>query len=157
MGTARPRHQTDTASAYWIAFGPHGPRALPPPGESTKVFAYTAIGMSVGVVIYFATHHFAGGPPPTMTKEWQEATNKYMKVRVTKRSTVIALMLCAYILDVCRRTRSSLSLVSQAKATQDQAWCKASLPRRTHSNRLQNLILRRLQLLRNWTMGNHRV
>ena len=68
-------------TAYWIAFGPHGPRAEAPPGESTKIFTYTAISIAVASVIFYATHAMARGPPPTMTKEWQEKTNEYFQVR----------------------------------------------------------------------------
>lgn len=71
---------TQCATAYWIAFGPHGPRALPPPGESTKIFTYTLIGVAASGVIFALTRHFAGGNPRTMTKEYQEATNEYFKV-----------------------------------------------------------------------------
>lgn len=67
--------------AYWIAFGPHGPRALPPPGENTKIFAYTLIGIGAAAVLFGITRSFAREPPRTMSKEWQEATNEYLKVR----------------------------------------------------------------------------
>lgn len=67
-------------SAWWIAFGPHGPRAQTPPGEWTKIWLYTFAGVGVSLVIYFAVHSFAKPPPRTMTKEWQEATNEYLKV-----------------------------------------------------------------------------
>ena len=68
-------------TAYWIAFGPHGPRAGAPPGEGTKIFTYTVLGVVASLVIFLATHHMANPPPGTMTKEWQEATNEYFKVR----------------------------------------------------------------------------
>nr|POF11528.1 cytochrome c oxidase polypeptide 5, mitochondrial [Quercus suber] len=66
-------------AAYWIAFGPHGPRALPPPGENTKIFMYTMIGIGAAAVIFGITRSFARDPPRTMTKEWQEASNEYLK------------------------------------------------------------------------------
>jgi cytochrome c oxidase subunit 4 len=66
--------------AYWIAFGPHGPRALPPPGEGWKVASYTAIGLAVAFGIVVALRFAARDPPSTMTKEYQEATNEYLKV-----------------------------------------------------------------------------
>jgi len=66
-------------AAYWIAFGPHGPRAEAPQGENTKVITYTLIGVLAGSVIFALTHHFSNPPPHTMTKEWQEATNEYFK------------------------------------------------------------------------------
>jgi len=66
-------------AAYWIAFGPHGPRKLPEPGENMKVFGWTAVGVGVSFVVFFIIRSFAGPPPSTMTKEWQEATNEYLK------------------------------------------------------------------------------
>ncbi|KXX75509.1 Cytochrome c oxidase polypeptide 5, mitochondrial [Madurella mycetomatis] len=66
-------------AAYWIAFGPHGPRALPPPGENKKVALYTAIGLGASFVIFATMRSFAKPAPHTMTKEWQEATNEYLK------------------------------------------------------------------------------
>jgi cytochrome c oxidase subunit 4 len=71
---------TDRFLAWWIAFGPHGPRAETPPGEWTKVWIYTAAGVAISAVLFLIIHSFARPPPRTMTKEWQEATNEYLKV-----------------------------------------------------------------------------
>ncbi len=68
-------------TAYWIAFGPHGPRALPPPGEGKKVALYTTFGLIASFIAFAAIRAFAGPAPASMTKEWQEATNEYLKVR----------------------------------------------------------------------------
>ncbi|KAK3392616.1 cytochrome c oxidase subunit IV family [Sordaria brevicollis] len=68
-------------AAYYIAFGNHGPRALPPPGENKKVFAYTAAGVLLSFVIFATMRSFAKPAPPTMTKEWQEATNEFLKAQ----------------------------------------------------------------------------
>lgn len=75
-----------TRPAYWVAFGPHGPRALPPPGEGLKVFSYTMIGVVAAGLIFGASRMFARGSPSTMNKEWQEATNEYMRVSFLKDS-----------------------------------------------------------------------
>lgn len=77
-------------AAYWIAFGPHGPRALPPPGEGTKVTLYTVIGIGVSFVIFATMRMFAGPAPHTMTKEWQEASNEYLKSQKADPFTGIA-------------------------------------------------------------------
>ena len=41
----------------------------------------TFLALLVSAVIYYGIHAFAKPPPRTMTKEWQEATNEYLKVR----------------------------------------------------------------------------
>ena len=67
-------------TAYWIAFGPHGPRALPPPGENWKVFGYTMLGVGVSFVIFCAIRMFARPAPGTMNAQYQEMTNEYLRV-----------------------------------------------------------------------------
>jgi len=68
-------------ASYWIAFGPHGPRAVPPPGENSKVLLYTMLGVGVSFAAFYAIR-LAGRPAPkTMTKEWQEASNEYLKAQ----------------------------------------------------------------------------
>lgn len=66
-------------AAYWIAFGPHGPRAERPKGENWRVFVRVSQLVAVSLVLYYAIRLFARPPPRTMTKEWQEATNEYVK------------------------------------------------------------------------------
>nr|CAB76570.1 cytochrome c oxidase subunit V [Podospora anserina] len=68
-------------AAYWIAFGPWGPRTEPPQGEGKKVFLYTVIGLGVTAAIFGTMRAFAKPAPATMTKEWQEATNEYLKAQ----------------------------------------------------------------------------
>ncbi|MCJ1259781.1 Cytochrome c oxidase subunit 5A [Lignoscripta atroalba] len=77
-------------AAYWIAFGPHGPRALPEPGEGWKVFSYTMIGVGVSFVIFLLIRTQARAPPDTMTKEYQEMTNEYLKSQNTEPITGIS-------------------------------------------------------------------
>ncbi|PGH18875.1 hypothetical protein AJ79_00291 [Helicocarpus griseus UAMH5409] len=66
-------------AAYWIAFGPHGPRAETPKGEGFKVFIQVLKYVAISAGVFYATRLFAQPPPRTMTKEWQEATNEYAK------------------------------------------------------------------------------
>lgn len=70
-----------SSAAYWIAFGPHGPRAVTPPGEGWKVLGYTLGGVAVSFAIFATVRMFAGKEPSTMTKEYQEASNEYLIVR----------------------------------------------------------------------------
>jgi hypothetical protein len=76
---------TGWIAAWWIAFGPHGPRAEAPPGEWTRVFLYSGIGLAISAALFLAVHSLSRPPPRTMTKEWQEATNEYLKVRIPLR------------------------------------------------------------------------
>lgn len=65
--------------AYWIAFGPHGPRALPPPGETKRVVMYTIAGVGISFALFWGIRQLARPPPKTMSREWQEKTNEYLK------------------------------------------------------------------------------
>lgn len=67
--------------AYWIAFGPHGPRSLPPPDEGKKVALGVAVGILASLALFSTSRLFAKPAPHTMNKEWQEAANEYLKVR----------------------------------------------------------------------------
>lgn len=80
-------------SAYYVAFGPHGPRApSSKPGDGIKVFAGTAALVGVAGIIFLSiraisksllftlnfTKALCLGPPPpkTISKEWEEAANQ---------------------------------------------------------------------------------
>jgi len=67
-------------AAYYVAFGPHGPRApTSAPGDGLKVFLATTALVGLAGVLYYVTHLFAAPPPKTLTKEWQEASNERAK------------------------------------------------------------------------------
>ncbi|KAI5800263.1 cytochrome c oxidase subunit IV family [Peziza echinospora] len=66
-------------ASYWIAFGPHGPRAAPPPGENKQIFLYTVAGVGISFLVFWGIRQFARPPPKTMSREWQEKTNEYLK------------------------------------------------------------------------------
>lgn len=110
--------------AWWIAFGPHGPRAGSPPGEWTKIWLYTAVGVGASAALFFFIHSFARPPPRTMTKEWQEATNEYLLV-----GPFLCWLSTSEILTRARVNVSILFMVSAAKATRARVSCKANLRR----------------------------
>jgi cytochrome c oxidase subunit 4 len=66
-------------AAYWIAFGPHGPRAEDPAGTGSKIFWGVVSGVAASVAIFGAIRLAAKPAPHTMTKEWQEASNEILK------------------------------------------------------------------------------
>ncbi|KAG4429517.1 Cytochrome c oxidase polypeptide 5, mitochondrial [Cadophora sp. M221] len=68
-------------AAYYIAFGAHGPRAQEPPNEGWKVFGYVCAGIGATFVLFSTIRMFAKGGPSTMNKEYQEATNEYLKAQ----------------------------------------------------------------------------
>ncbi|KAF2688820.1 mitochondrial cytochrome c oxidase-like protein subunit V [Lentithecium fluviatile CBS 122367] len=75
-------------AAYYIAFGPHGPRRPPPPDEGRKVFFLSAGIIAAACVVFSLTRLFANPVRPrTMTKEWQEATEEYMRNQGTEPIT----------------------------------------------------------------------
>ncbi|KAF2261637.1 COX4-domain-containing protein [Lojkania enalia] len=75
-------------AAYYIAFGPHGPRRPPPPDEGRKVFFLSASIIAAAIGVFALTRMFANPVRPrTMTKEWQEATEEYLKAQGTETIT----------------------------------------------------------------------
>ncbi|KID80559.1 Cytochrome c oxidase subunit 5 [Metarhizium brunneum] len=65
-------------AAYWIAFGPHGPRAVDPPGTNARVAWGIAVGLAASFAIFAAIRSFAKPEPHTMSKEYQEASNELL-------------------------------------------------------------------------------
>ncbi|TFK21296.1 COX4-domain-containing protein [Coprinopsis marcescibilis] len=64
-------------AAYFVAFGPHGPRApSSKPGDGLKIILGIAGVLGVTTAISFAIRSRAGPLPRTMTKEWEEAANE---------------------------------------------------------------------------------
>ncbi|OAX77538.1 hypothetical protein ACJ72_08162 [Emergomyces africanus] len=66
-------------AAYYIAFGPHGPRAETPKGEGVRIIVQVLKYLAISTAFFLAVRMVANPPPKTMTKEWQEATNEYAK------------------------------------------------------------------------------
>jgi len=67
-------------AAYFVAFGPHGPRRPPPPDEGRKVLFLTLGCIFTAFAVFGTTRMFASPiRPRTMTKEWQEASEEYLK------------------------------------------------------------------------------
>ncbi|KAL8712777.1 MAG: hypothetical protein Q9220_002985 [cf. Caloplaca sp. 1 TL-2023] len=76
--------------AYWIAFGPHGPRALPPPDEGKKIFWYTMLGLGVSGILFLLIRSQARPPPKTMTEQYQKMSNEYLKNQRTEAITGVS-------------------------------------------------------------------
>ncbi|KAI9636050.1 cytochrome c oxidase subunit V [Dioszegia hungarica] len=67
-------------AAYFVAFGPHGPRApTMPEGNTQKVFLYTAAAVAAAFGLFTFARSRAKGPAPTVTREYQEQMTEYMR------------------------------------------------------------------------------
>ncbi|EPQ57821.1 cytochrome c oxidase subunit IV [Gloeophyllum trabeum ATCC 11539] len=67
-------------AAYYVAFGPHGPRApVNPPGSGVKILFATLGLIGTTGLLYYALRQVSVKPPNTMTREWQEASNERAK------------------------------------------------------------------------------
>lgn len=66
--------------AYWIAFGPHGPRTVDAPGAGARVAWGVAVGLAASLALFAAIRVAAKPAPYTMNKEYQEASNELLKV-----------------------------------------------------------------------------
>ncbi|KAH0577979.1 hypothetical protein H2248_007030 [Termitomyces sp. 'cryptogamus'] len=63
-------------AAYYVAFGPHGPRtSISQPGDTAKIFFWTLALVAIGGSLFATARYFAPPPPKTISKEWEEATN----------------------------------------------------------------------------------
>ncbi|KAH6604109.1 cytochrome c oxidase polypeptide v precursor [Trichoderma cornu-damae] len=66
-------------AAYWIAFGPHGPRSIDPPGTNARIAWGVVIGLAASLALIAGIRLAAKPAPYTMTKEYQEASNELLK------------------------------------------------------------------------------
>ncbi|KAG2228201.1 hypothetical protein INT45_010993 [Circinella minor] len=67
-------------AAYYVAFGPHGPREpITKPGHNGKVFGGVVATIAASAALFYVIRLNGGEKPETFTKEWQEATNEYLK------------------------------------------------------------------------------
>ncbi|KAF7726545.1 Cytochrome c oxidase subunit 5A [Apophysomyces ossiformis] len=67
-------------AAYFLAYGPHGPRtARTTPGHGRRVFLGVCGTMTFSGLLYLTMRMNGEEHPKTLSKEWQEATNEYLK------------------------------------------------------------------------------
>lgn len=114
------------SSAYWIAFGPHGPRKLPDPGEKWVILRWTLGCLTASAIIFGTGRYFAKPPPKTMTKEWQEMTNEYLKVSAYGTPNTSRLAMNGMLTLLFNRRKSQKpSRVFRQRVTRVLVWCRA--------------------------------
>lgn len=87
------------------------------------------LGIGATAVLFGTARYFARGTPPhTMTKEYQEASDEYLKVSldITPPCAFLHLLFEADAISLHRKTRSSPSPVSLPRTTRVASWSKAS-------------------------------
>ncbi|KAL1409628.1 Cytochrome c oxidase subunit 5B, mitochondrial [Vanrija albida] len=78
-------------AAYFVAFGPHGPRApVNPPGNTIKVFAGTLAAVGVALGLFALARSRAPPPVNTWNKEYQEQMTEYMQAQKSDPITGIS-------------------------------------------------------------------
>ncbi|KAH9980815.1 COX4, subunit IV of cytochrome c oxidase [Lactifluus volemus] len=71
---------SEKKAAYYVAFGPHGPRApVSPPGTTVKVVIGVSVLIGTAGLLYGGIRSIAPPSPKTISKEWEEATNERAK------------------------------------------------------------------------------
>lgn len=117
---------TSALTAYWIAFGPHGPRKLPDPGEKWIILRWTLGCITASAVIFATGRYFAKPPPKTMTKEWQEMSNEYLKVSTRHTLRTFGLAERSSNSGFLNRRKSQKPLqVYRRRATRVLVWFRA--------------------------------
>lgn len=67
-------------AAYYISFGAWGPRKpLHKAGEINKVIWGVVGGFGAAIGLFAFIRMFAAPPPRTLTREWQDASDEYLK------------------------------------------------------------------------------
>ncbi|KAL1935818.1 hypothetical protein VTP01DRAFT_4958 [Rhizomucor pusillus] len=81
----------DKKAAYYIAFGPHGPREpLTKPGHAYKVVGGVAGVLAASAALFYVIRLNGQETPKTLSREWQEATNEYLKSQKSNPITGIS-------------------------------------------------------------------
>lgn len=78
--------------------------------------------------MFLFIHSFAKPPPRTMTKEWQEATNEYLKVSSPASDAGWEVQLLQRLTEelICRKRNPIPSSESAARDTAGKVMCRAS-------------------------------
>ena len=131
-------------TAYWIAFGPHGPRALPPPGENWYIFRMTMLGVGISFIIFCAIRSMARPAPKTMNAQYQEMTNEYLKVcNAHERDPIMNLLISSFgvlnnIISAEPKNRTHHRCIIRGLRRQRNGAEQAK--KRRHSNRRRRII-----------------
>jgi cytochrome c oxidase subunit 4 len=72
--------EAEKKAAWYISYGAWGPRRpIHPKGEVGKIATGVFAGLALSLGIFFAFRANAPEAPKTMNREWQEASNEYLK------------------------------------------------------------------------------
>lgn len=72
--------QSEKKAAWYISYGAWGPRRpIHPKGEAGKIATGVFVGLGICMSIFFGIRALAPPPPKTMSQEWQEMSDDYLK------------------------------------------------------------------------------
>jgi hypothetical protein len=96
-----------------------------------RVFWYTMAGIGVSFVVFVGIRMAAKPGATTMNKEWQEATNEYLKVSQTinprmQSADYLRLRVFTLLLTLLSPKTRNLSLVSRPKTTMVLVWFRVN-------------------------------
>ncbi|KAG7089235.1 hypothetical protein E1B28_010934 [Marasmius oreades] len=78
-------------AAYYVSFGPHGPRApISQPGDNWKILGCVIALVGVSAIISGTIRSYGQETPRTLSKEWQEASNERAREQKMNPLTGIA-------------------------------------------------------------------
>ncbi len=67
-------------AAWYISYGAWGPRTpIHKPGDVKFIILGTLAGLAAALALFASVRTFGGEEPKTLSREWQEETNKYLK------------------------------------------------------------------------------
>ncbi|ORZ21261.1 cytochrome c oxidase subunit IV [Absidia repens] len=81
----------DKLACYYVAFGAHGPREpIHKEGNTARVFGGVGAVLTMSYILLYLARTNGQETPPTVTKEWEEHTNEYLKSQKSNPITGIS-------------------------------------------------------------------
>ncbi|KAL6453219.1 COX5A Cytochrome c oxidase subunit 5A [Candida maltosa Xu316] len=67
-------------AAYYISFGEWGPRSpLYQPGDKAQIWTIVGGAVALSIVLFAALQYFGPKPPASMSRDWQDKSDEYLK------------------------------------------------------------------------------
>lgn len=87
-----------------------------------KIFAYVMVAIGATGVLFGTARFFARGQPATMTKEYQEATNDYLKVCIYCGYNLCSCAASAYMLNMILKNATLTFILTTGHERRAHHW-----------------------------------